>query len=155
MKRCFGIEEFMITYICKYTPVELLCALGAQPEEPNEEVTDFAQADALIHSSVCSHAKQLLTVLTQDVGRGSNTYKEAESSKSQIRDGRSQKESGSGEIPDCEKCDRSGGKSGREVVLTNCCDSIRRVYDTLMAEKRTRHRSVTGTAADALSLIHI
>lgn len=126
----------MITYICKYTPVELLYALGAQPEEPNDEVTDFADADALIHSSVCSHAKQLLTVLMQ------------ESLNARIRNGLNRNDSGSGEAPDCEKCDRSAGKSGREVVLTNCCDSIRRVYDTLMAEKVKHHSFNEDTGVD-------
>lgn len=125
----------MITYICKYTPVELLSALGAQPEEPNDEVTDFAEADALIHSSVCSHAKQLLTVLTQGMDRNAA------------------KDSGTGTIAEdsgteyCEKCDKAAGKSGREVVFTNCCDSIRRVYDTLMAEKTTQYRKTADDSA--------
>ena len=56
----------MTTYLCKYTPVELLRALGCALTEPNEEVRDFSDSDALIHSSICSHAKQLLTVLIEE-----------------------------------------------------------------------------------------
>lgn len=50
----------MITYFCKYTPVELLEAFGEQVRMPNWEVPDFTEADAYIHSSVCTHAKCLL-----------------------------------------------------------------------------------------------
>ena len=50
----------MITYFCKYTPVELIEAFGAQIRMPNREVPDSLEADALIHSSVCTHAKCLL-----------------------------------------------------------------------------------------------
>lgn len=94
----------MTTYLCKYTPVELLRALGCALTEPNEEVRDFSDSDALIHSSICSHAKQLLTVL--------------------IEEGAKPCEAG------CESCEGSR----RELILTNCCDSIRRVADIAEAE---------------------
>jgi hypothetical protein len=35
----------MITYICKYTPVELLTACGAALEAPNGEAADFSYAE--------------------------------------------------------------------------------------------------------------
>lgn len=50
----------MITYFCKYTPVELLEAFGEETRMPNMEVPDFSEADAYIHSSVCTHAKCLI-----------------------------------------------------------------------------------------------
>lgn len=81
----------MLTYICKYTPLELLLAFHAGYEMPNNDVPDFARTDTVIHSSVCSHAKMLIYALMKDQDE----------------------------------------KKDREMVLTNCCDSIRRVYDTV------------------------
>lgn len=81
----------MLTYICKYTPLELLLAFRAGYEMPNNDVPDFARTDTVIHSSVCSHAKMLIYALMKDQDE----------------------------------------KKDREMVLTNCCDSIRRVYDTV------------------------
>jgi predicted CoA-substrate-specific enzyme activase len=76
----------MITYICKYTPAEMLDAFDASPEVPNAETADFAYADTMVHSSLCSHARQLLTA-----SRGTD-----------------------------------------EMLLTSCCDSVRRVYDAVI-----------------------
>ena len=81
----------MITYLCKYTPVELLAALGETLQEPNTDAEDFRQADTIIHSSLCTHAKMLLEAAI-------------------------------------------GEECGKSLVLTNCCDSVRRVYDTLPPE---------------------
>jgi predicted CoA-substrate-specific enzyme activase len=50
----------MIGYICKYTPVELLSALGGKPELLNNEVDDFACADRLAHPNLCFQAKAFL-----------------------------------------------------------------------------------------------
>ena len=86
----------MVIYICKYTPVELLQALGRSAASPGEEVEDFASADAYLHSSVCAHARQLFTTLLE------------------------------GQKPGCEVCE-----GRKDIVLTTCCDSIRRVADTL------------------------
>ena len=90
-----------VTYICKYTPIELLSALGEEAFFPNDEVEDFTESDALIHSSVCSHAKQLLTRLS----RG---------------------------LTERKPCEEACGQKPH-IILTNCCDSIRRVYDTLLS----------------------
>ena len=60
--------DILVTYICKYTPVELLSALGQPSVSPNEEVEDFASADAYLHSSVCAHARQLFSVLIEESG---------------------------------------------------------------------------------------
>ena len=86
----------MITYLCKYTPLELLAALGCELWEPNTDVEDYRNADALIHSSVCTHAKMLI---------------ESVLAAPEDSDGR--------------------------LVLTSCCDSVRRVYDTLAEENRS------------------
>ena len=83
----------MVTYICKYTPVELFEAMGFNTAMPNEETLDFSESDALIHPSVCSHAKQLLVSLLDNGEKC------------------------------CDSCEKE------ELILTNCCDSIRRVYD--------------------------
>ncbi|MBR2527887.1 MAG: 2-hydroxyacyl-CoA dehydratase [Blautia sp.] len=105
----------MTTYICKYSPVELLQAFGWEAVMPNEEVGDFAEADAWIHSSVCSHAKQLLSLLACPREDGADQ----------------------GESPS-QAC--GIGCKGRQcVVLTNCCDSIRRVFDTLRPEMEKRN----------------
>ncbi len=77
----------MMSYICKYTPLELMLAFGSGFEMPNQDAPDFSRTDPLIHSSVCSHAKMLLLSLLDE--------------------------------------------KQPELILTNCCDSIRRVNDTL------------------------
>ncbi|NLM46074.1 MAG: 2-hydroxyglutaryl-CoA dehydratase [Firmicutes bacterium] len=50
----------MTGYTCKYTPVELLIALGAETKILNSEVLDFAAAERLTHTNLCCHAKALL-----------------------------------------------------------------------------------------------
>ena len=80
----------MIGYTCKYTPVELLAALGGRPALLNREAAAFSHAEALTHNHFCCHAKAVL-----------------------------------------EECRRDGV---RELVLVNCCDSIRRCYDVLRAQ---------------------
>ena len=75
----------MIGCTCKYTPVELLAALGGQPELLDAEEQDFELAESLTHANLCCHAKALL---------------------------------------------QQGSQAG-ELVLTDCCDSVRRVWDVL------------------------
>ena len=77
----------MIGYTCKYTPVELLAALGGQPALLNREANAFSHAEALTHNHFCCHAKAVL-----------------------------------------EECRRDGLQ---ELVLVNCCDTIRSAYDIL------------------------
>lgn len=77
----------MIGYVCKYTPVEIFEALGVEIERIQPSVTDFNQADTLMHPNICSFTKSVL----EDVLAG----------------------------------DYEG------IVLTTCCDSIRRLYDVL------------------------
>ena len=80
----------MIGYTCKYTPVELLAALGGEPVLLEREAEDFTRAEALTHNHFCCHAKALL-----------------------------------------EQC---LGQGVRELVLVNCCDSIRRCRDVLAGQ---------------------
>lgn len=77
----------MIGYVCKYTPVEIFEALGVEIGRIQPAVTNFNQADTLMHPNICSFTKSVL----EDVLDG----------------------------------DYEG------IVLTTCCDSIRRLYDVL------------------------
>ena len=80
----------MIGYICKYTPVELLKALGMEPVLIEANATAFTESDALMHPNVCSYAKSVL----EDFAR----------------------------------------KDYDGIVLTSCCDSIRRLADVMRRE---------------------
>ena len=77
----------MIGYTCKYTPIELLSAFGAECVELNQESENFDYAQDLTHMNMCSHIKATI-----------------------------------------EEIRRRGLK---ELVLVNCCDSIRRANDIL------------------------
>ncbi|MCD8053196.1 MAG: acyl-CoA dehydratase activase [Lachnospiraceae bacterium] len=74
-------------YICKYTPVELLTALGADCANLNGMPEGFDLAEQVIHPNICGFGKALL----EQVMRG----------------------------------------HVHELVLVNCCDTIRSVYDVL------------------------
>lgn len=76
-----------VHYICKYTPIELLAAFGAECVNLNTEPACFDRADALAHPNLCGFGKAVIeAVLAGDV---------------------------------------------KELVLVNCCDSIRSVTDIL------------------------
>jgi predicted CoA-substrate-specific enzyme activase len=77
----------MIGFFCKYAPVEIFEAMGVEIGRIEPKVTNFNQADTLMHPNICSFAKAVL----EDVV--SNDYE--------------------------------------GVVLTTCCDSVRRLYDVL------------------------
>lgn len=74
-------------YVCKYTPVELLTALGAECVNMNEMPQGFELADQLAHPNICGFGKALLEAVMR------------------------------GEV--------------KELVLVNCCDTIRSVCDVL------------------------
>ena len=76
-----------VGYVCKYAPVELLSALGAEPARVEPRVVNFNRADAHMHPNICSYAKSVLEDLSLHDYEG--------------------------------------------LVLTTCCDSIRRLYDTV------------------------
>lgn len=75
----------MTGYSCRYAPVELLRACGAEPLLLDQEFPDFEQADALTHSNMCCHAKAMI----------------------------------------------QQGSRQEELVITDCCDALRRSYDVL------------------------
>ncbi|MGM9631385.1 acyl-CoA dehydratase activase [Butyricicoccus sp.] len=74
-------------YVCKYTPVELLAAFGAQCENLNQMPQGFELADQIAHPNLCGFGKALIEAVM------------------------------AGEV--------------KELVLVNCCDTIRSVYDIL------------------------
>ncbi len=74
-------------YVCKYTPIELLRALGADCENLNGMQEGFDKADQVAHANLCGFGKSLLEAVM------------------------------SGQV--------------HELVLVNCCDTIRSVYDVL------------------------
>ncbi len=79
-----------MNYICKYTPVELLSAFGAEPALLDYEVENFDLSDQVAHPNLCGFGKSVIQAV----------------------------------------------KTGKvkELVLVNCCDTIRSVYDVLLAE---------------------
>lgn len=74
-------------YVCKYTPVELLTALGGECVNMNEMPQGFELADQIAHPNLCGFGKALLEAVM------------------------------SGRV--------------KELVLVNCCDTIRSVCDVL------------------------
>ena len=76
-------------YICKYTPVELLEALGGTCEVLDEMPDSFSLSDQVGHPNLCGFGKSVLEACL------------------------------SGHV--------------KELVLVNCCDTIRSVYDILAA----------------------
>ena len=74
-------------YVCKYTPLELLKALGAAPVLLDQAPENFELADQVAHPNLCGFGKAVLQAV------------------------------------------RAGGV--KELVLVNCCDTIRSVYDIL------------------------
>ena len=77
----------MIGYFCKYAPVEIFEAMGVEIGRIEPKVTNFNQADTLMHPNICSFAKAVL----EDVVAGEY----------------------------------------EGIILTTCCDSVRRLYDVL------------------------
>lgn len=79
-------------YVCKYTPIELLKAFGADCENFNHMPEGFDLADQIAHPNICGFGKALLeSVMASDI---------------------------------------------KELVLVNCCDTIRSVYDILLDSGR-------------------
>lgn len=97
----------MLAYVCKYVPVEVFESMGTEMLRLQPSVADFNQADVLMHPNMCSYVKAVLEVLVGNTGSGSG----------------SSSVGGSG-----------GGRNYADlegIVLTTCCDSVRRLYDVL------------------------
>ena len=75
-------------YVCKYTPTELLKALGGDPALLDRAPDNFDLADQVAHPNLCGFGKAVIQAV------------------------------------------RAGGV--KELVLVNCCDTIRSVYDILL-----------------------
>ena len=80
----------MLTYVCKYVPIEVFKAMGEDIRIIGPQVVNFNQADILMHPNICSFVK--------------------------------------GTLEEFSKQDYEG------IILTSCCDSIKRLYDTLKKE---------------------
>lgn len=50
----------MIGYLCKYTPIEILASMGADPVLLRPHVKNFNSADTLMHPNMCSYVKSVL-----------------------------------------------------------------------------------------------
>ena len=97
-------------YVCKYTPIELMTALGAECANMNEMPQGFELADQIAHPNLCGFGKALLEAVMQ-------------------------------------------GKV-KELVLVNCCDTIRSVCDVLESSGRLDFLYMIDML-HSLSLIHI
>ena len=80
----------MITYTCKYSPIEIFRGFACEAKLLNEECDNFDFSQNLTHMNMCSHCKSLLeTIYSEGI---------------------------------------------RELVLINCCDSMRRIFDIIKDE---------------------
>lgn len=80
----------MISYVCKYTPLELFAGFGESVSPLNQLPKTIGKADKIAPSNLCGFSRSLIE-LVEDQGV-------------------------------------------RNLILTNCCDSMRRVYDILKAK---------------------
>lgn len=77
----------MLAYMCKYAPIEIAEAFGTPVVMMEPHVTNFIQADTLMHPNMCSYVKAVLEEFENSNYEG--------------------------------------------MIFTTCCDSSRRLYDTL------------------------
>ena len=49
-----------IYYVCKYTPIELLAAMGASCENLNGMPGNFELAEQMVHPNICGFGKAVL-----------------------------------------------------------------------------------------------
>lgn len=97
----------MLAYFCKYVPKELLQAFDTELVCIEPHVTNFTQADALMHPNMCSFSKAVL----EEFERGISTPP-LQAAKA-----------------DCESPLYTQDYEG--MIFTSCCDSSRRLYDIL------------------------
>ena len=77
----------MLGFVCKYAPIEVFEAMGAEVGRISPSVVSFNQADTLMHPNMCSFVKSVLEEVI--------------------------------------------GSDYEGVILTTCCDSVRRLCDVL------------------------
>ena len=123
-----------IGYLCKYAPVELLQSMGAQTVRIMPEAADFSQADMLMHTNMCSFIKGVLEEFSLSEGAAAPSAFSAASENIES---------------DTERKPFDG------ILLTNCCDSTRRLYDVLKRKYPEKFiymidvPRMTGKAAEA------
>lgn len=88
------MKKRTIHYVCKYTPVELLTALGYDCVPLDDAPVRYDRAEQLSHPNLCGFGKSVLEAVL------------------------------AGEV--------------EELILVDCCDTIRSVYDILRADGRLR-----------------
>lgn len=99
----------MTEVVCKYAPVELLAGFGEEYRIYNGSVERTEAADRLLHKNLCSFSRALVECRMRS------------------RDG-----------DDGAALHGNGGNSnGGALLLTNCCDSMRRAGDVLRAQGQT------------------
>ncbi len=84
----------MIYYVCKYTPIELIEALGGKCAKMEPLPDNFDTADSLGHPNMCGYGKAVIEEVYS--------------------------------------------KNITELILVDCCDVIRRVYDILAASGKMK-----------------
>ena len=99
----------MLAYFCKYVPEELMQAFGTELVCIEPHVTNFTQADALMHPNMCSFSKAVLEAFERS--RFATCVHE------QVANA------------DCESPLYEQDYEG--MIFTSCCDSSRRLYDIL------------------------
>ena len=99
----------MLAYFCKYVPEELLQAFGTELVCMEPHVTNFTQADALMHPNMCSFSKAVLEEFERSRFAACVHEQVAKA--------------------DCESPLYTQDYEG--MIFTSCCDSSRRLYDIL------------------------
>ncbi len=89
------MTEHCVSYMCRYAPLELFAAMGAETSYLSSMPEEFGPSVSLLGSNICGFGKSLLDRVL------------------------------AGEIT--------------ELVLTNCCDTIRSVYDVICEEREAGH----------------
>lgn len=84
----------MISYVCKYTPVEIFAGFEEECIELDNMQDNFDLSDRIAHANLCGFGKSVIQSVIE--------------------------------------------KGVSELVLVNCCDTIRRVYDVLKESKKCR-----------------
>lgn len=89
------MTEHRVSYMCRYAPLELFAAMGAETSHLSSMPEEFGPSVSLLGSNICGFGKSLL--------------------------------------------DRVLAGEVTELVLANCCDTIRSVFDVLLAEREAGH----------------
>ena len=109
----------MLAYFCKYVPEELMQAFGSELVCLEPHVTNFTQADALMHPNMCSFSKAVLEEFERGISTPPLQVCKALSDCFHEQVAKT----------DCESPLYTQDYEG--MIFTSCCDSSRRLYDIL------------------------